>query len=378
MSYLYDEYLYDHRKGVQDAYYWLVDKGIISPAIEVKLDYHDFSKNSPEEYKAYDDYFYGNKSSKVVEAFNYAWLHHIHHNPHHWQYWVLQHDDEPEEVLEMPENYVYEMICDWWSFSFKNKDLYSIFDWYEKHKGMKLHSKTRKLVEETLQKIRDILDEEDHLEHHGITGQKWGVKNGPSYPINTEKMADKVAKNASDHIKKIESDVGYAARASGSELYGLENKLKTKESIERKINKNAHEDAETLLNAANDIKDAVRFTTISSEKDFVRNYNIFKKTLEEEGYSESRCKNYFDLFNKGEVKHKSVQSTFTTDDGYDFEVQFHTKASQDAKNKKLPLYEERRKEGIAKERATELERMMEDLAKEVRDPDGIETIKSHN
>ena len=121
---------------------------------------HDLSKYSAEEYQAYDDYFYGKKNKETERAFNYAWLSHIHHNPHHWQYWVLKHDDEPEEALEMPEQYVIEMICDWWSFSFKTGNLYEIFDWYEKHKGMVLHEKTRKLVEDTLNKIKKVLDAE--------------------------------------------------------------------------------------------------------------------------------------------------------------------------------------------------------------------------
>lgn len=158
MSYLYDEYLHDHISGVQKAYDWLIEHGLVPISVQVDISLHDDSKRSIEEYKPYDDYFYGNKSNKVVEAFNYAWLHHIHHNPHHWQYWVLQHDDEPEEALEMPEKYAIEMVCDWWSFSWKNKNLYGIFDWYEKHKNMKLHSKTRKYVEDLLQKIKKELD----------------------------------------------------------------------------------------------------------------------------------------------------------------------------------------------------------------------------
>ena len=165
MSKKYDEYLKDHIKGVVKAYQWLCEHFEDIPKkmgiYMAFMNAHDTSKYSDSEYKAYDKYFYGgNKSYKVVNDFNYAWLHHIHNNPHHWQYWVLQHDDEPEEALEMPYWYVIEMICDWWSFSWKSGDLYEIFDWYEKHKGMKLHKNTRKLVEETLKRIRDELDKE--------------------------------------------------------------------------------------------------------------------------------------------------------------------------------------------------------------------------
>ena len=170
MSYLYDEYLYDHISNVRKAFEWLMEHDIIPKDTYIpNLNMHDESKRSAEEYDAYDKYFYGgNKSYKVVNSFNYAWLHHIHNNPHHWQYWVLQHDDEPEEALEIPFEYVLEMICDWWSFSFKSGNLYEIFDWYEKHKDMKLHKKTRKLVEEILEKIKMELDkekEDSHSEH---------------------------------------------------------------------------------------------------------------------------------------------------------------------------------------------------------------------
>lgn len=165
MSKEYTQYIVDHRTNVQKAYFWLVEHGLvdtdIQPQAALNIAGHDISKCQPEEYKAYDDYFYGTRTKEVEKEFNYAWLHHIHANPHHWQYWVLKHDDEPEEALEMPKEYVYEMIADWWSFSFKTGDLKEIFSWYKKHKGMVLHPNTRKLVEDTLDKIKKILDGEN-------------------------------------------------------------------------------------------------------------------------------------------------------------------------------------------------------------------------
>ena len=164
MSQEYTQYIIEHKRNVEHAYHWLIDHGILDihksrPSLCVE---HDMSKYQAEEYDAYDAYFYGKRTKEVEKAFNYAWLHHIHNNPHHWQYWVLKHDDEPEEALEMPEEYVYEMISDWWSFSFKTGNLREIFDWYEKHKGMVLHPNTRKLVENILNKIKKILDDEEN------------------------------------------------------------------------------------------------------------------------------------------------------------------------------------------------------------------------
>lgn len=124
---------------------------------------HDASKYSKEEYGPYDEYFYGkNKSYEVVQDFNKAWLHHIHNNPHHWQHWVLNNDDpeKGEIIIDMPDCYIIEMICDWWSFSWKKGELNEIFDWYNKRKYyMKLNDYTRGRVESILNAIELNLKE---------------------------------------------------------------------------------------------------------------------------------------------------------------------------------------------------------------------------
>ena len=169
MSLKYDEYIHEHKENVRKAYYWLVDKNILEGYSVDTLQHchylcesaHDQSKYSEEEYDAYDKYFYGNRSYQVVEDFDYAWLHHIHNNPHHWQYWVLVNDEDGEKILDMPDEYIIEMICDWWSFSWKSGDLTEIFKWYEDHPNMKLSKNTRKKVEDILRKIKEKLGEED-------------------------------------------------------------------------------------------------------------------------------------------------------------------------------------------------------------------------
>lgn len=217
----------------------------------------------------------------------------------------------------------------------------------------------------------------DYICHHGVKGQQWGVKNGPPYPLKESSASDRVHGEAKKRVRKITNDVTTAAKHTNAKMYGLEHKLKTKDSISRKINKNSIEDNISITESAKDIKDAVRFTTISSEKDFVKNYKSIKRELESKGYKETRCKNYFQMFKEGKVKHKSVQCNFATKDGYEFEIQFQTPASQDAKDKKVPIYEERRQVGISKKRAKELEKQMEDLALAVPDPPDIHKIRSH-
>ena len=181
MSERYDEYIREHRENVLKAFRWL-EKNLpeVLPSKAAGDEYsicehncifgHDQSKFSEEEYVAYDKYFYGgNKSYEVVNNFNYAWLHHIHANPHHWQHWILVNDDPDngEIILDMPDVYIIEMICDWMSFSIKKGDINELFKFYEsRSEYMKLSDYTRMKIEDILDKIRakssecDLNDEE--------------------------------------------------------------------------------------------------------------------------------------------------------------------------------------------------------------------------
>lgn len=167
MSVKYDDYLNQHIMNVASASDWIRQN--ISPFLGLDISsnvfIHDESKYTKEEYDAYDAYFYGGKLTKEVkDNFNYAWLHHIHNNPHHWQYWVLINDDPDNGTvaLDIPYKYVIEMICDWWSFSWRSGNFYEIFNWYDKHKDYMILSKnTRELVEDILAQIKKKLDEKE-------------------------------------------------------------------------------------------------------------------------------------------------------------------------------------------------------------------------
>lgn len=185
MSDQYNLYLKQHIGGVKRGYTWLKENELIGkirdilPKLGSESDFlnqigrHDASKfDWDEEYYAYDEYFYGpnginsasgEASDDCKEGFNYAWLHHIHNNPHHWQYWVLVNDDKENgtRVLEMPDRYILEMILDWWTFSWKNGDLYEIFNWWNEHSdyillGEETRDKIVKIFRLILDKINEI------------------------------------------------------------------------------------------------------------------------------------------------------------------------------------------------------------------------------
>ena len=179
MSYAYDQYLAEHIGDVNKGLHWMLDnlgfKEEKTALEEAMLHSHDESKYSTEEYDAYDKYFYGgNRSYKVVREFNYAWLHHIHNNPHHWQYWVLLEDDPesglPYKALEIPVPYIFEMIADWWSFSWKSGNLFEIFNWYADHRSKQIiNPKSREIVEYILDRIWKVLIMQETVAGHDIS-----------------------------------------------------------------------------------------------------------------------------------------------------------------------------------------------------------------
>ena len=181
----YEKYLDEHIGNVQKGYQWMRENipELLSEnmyfeetAYYGELDdiiaQHDKSKRTmlPDadnyyelrcEYDAYANYFYGTQTPEVKEAFNRAWLAHIHANPHHCQHWMLQNDEDGLILLDMPYVFVVEMISDWWAFSWKSNNLYEIFDWYDAHKnGILVSDKTRKTIDTLLGAMKKKLDEE--------------------------------------------------------------------------------------------------------------------------------------------------------------------------------------------------------------------------
>lgn len=85
---------------------------------------HDISKFSPSEFIRYANFFFnpdGTRRKGLPTSANkcsgddldYGWLFHQNRNKHHWQFWILINDEEEPKVLDMPEVYIKEMICDW-------------------------------------------------------------------------------------------------------------------------------------------------------------------------------------------------------------------------------------------------------------------------
>lgn len=114
-----------------------------------RLVIHDWSKLSPAEWTPYVASFYGPERTPAVRAaFEAAWLHHQHRNPHHWQHWLLQEDDGDLKTLPMPEHFIREMVADWMGAGRAITGKWEVHEWYTKNaEKIRLSPGTRRAVE---------------------------------------------------------------------------------------------------------------------------------------------------------------------------------------------------------------------------------------
>jgi hypothetical protein len=87
------------------------DFGRLLRVPEAQLAIHDESKWSAAEFPAYVRKYALNIDDKP--DFERAFLHHLHHNPHHWQAYLIPSASPTPTTVEMPEPYIREMVADW-------------------------------------------------------------------------------------------------------------------------------------------------------------------------------------------------------------------------------------------------------------------------
>lgn len=123
---------------------------------------HDLSKFGASEFPAYARHFCGGGSPR---EFAYAFQHHLHHNPHHWQHWVFLADSAVDRqdallsgvrnsALEMPLLYVREMIADWIGASLTYTGSEDMTQWLtENSPTIRLHPNTAEVVSGLLNEL---------------------------------------------------------------------------------------------------------------------------------------------------------------------------------------------------------------------------------
>lgn len=158
----YKRYVDEHIANIQKGYSFIKDnipemlKDCNINELDKIFKNHDLSKYGEEEFLPYAEHFYGKmKGVKDDPAFEKAWKHHYENNSHHPEHWKGE---------EMPFEYIIEMICDWWAFSWKCGNLEEIFSFYKdkakKDKEKKLHYNTQLKIEKYLLMLERFLNKE--------------------------------------------------------------------------------------------------------------------------------------------------------------------------------------------------------------------------
>lgn len=112
---------------------------------------HDWHKFLPDEWGPYARTFYkpdGGKQYVESSEFARAWNLHQKRGKHHWQHWLLTWDRGETTAIRMTDEYVREMVADWWGAGRAITGEWAAHRWYEKSKDkMLLHPETRMDVE---------------------------------------------------------------------------------------------------------------------------------------------------------------------------------------------------------------------------------------
>ena len=195
----------------------------------------------------------------------------------------------------------------------------------------------------------------------------------PSEPIKEDLSlsVDKLVEKSQKIEPTITADISNIATKSGGKLVGLENRLKSPYSIKRKIEAEVADGFSRSL-SLNKIRDAIRYTTVFKENDFVTRYKAMQHLLATEGYKTIVVKNTW----KNDSAYKGVNTFIQNEDGDVFEMQYHTQQSFDVKNGLLhKLYEKFRDPKTSIHEKEKLLLEMRKLSSKIKIPEGVELIE---
>ena len=162
-----------------------------------------------------------------------------------------------------------------------------------------------------------------------------------SYENYLEKQVNIKMKYAFNEEPSITNMLNSLANANNGKLDGLNFRIKTKESVTRKIitQLEATNDYsnKAIKNEVNNIKDYLRYTIVLDDNTYSKNVISILSELKCKNYKLIGYKNRFkDLFYKDIICHFISNAE---NNNFKFEIQFHTKDSLRAKNITHYLYE---------------------------------------
>jgi len=170
--------------------------------------------------------------------------------------------------------------------------------------------------------------------------------------VRIEAFADRLMSDARALEPSVSARLRTLADAAGGELAGFEHRLKSRESLLRKIRLRLAEQARPRLQDVV-IDDALRYTIRVDDEPsghYRETVHDVLVALERDGNVVIKVKNYWP---RGD-NYSGVNSVLRAPSGLDWELQFHTSASLATQREGHPLYEEMRRQTTTSARKRQL------------------------
>lgn len=187
-----------------------------------------------------------------------------------------------------------------------------------------------------------------------------------------ENAASILLSRATEQEGRITGDLTKIASGLSIYLAGLEYRIKSQASLSRKILTKMTAKNITAIAAAETIDDALRYTFLLSEDEFVVKFHRAIARMQALGHKIISISN---TWRQG-APYKGINTVFERA-GQRYELQFHTQQSFDLKNGKLhELYERFRAIGVEPTEKESLWREMVRLSDVIPQPEDIDSIRS--
>jgi hypothetical protein len=200
----------------------------------------------------------------------------------------------------------------------------------------------------------------------------WTGEGGLSLGPADNERVDKYVKDAKRAERSITPQVRAAAWIAGAEVIGFDNRLKSPDSLKRKVATSLKEHPGQSAEAAlATLSDAVRYTLQWRDDEYTDGVTTAAQVLSAWGNDSTKWSNTW-----GRAQgYKGLNTGWRAPrSGQLFEVQFHTPASKWAQEATHKLYEEQRLPGTSPERKKELQEQQNTLFAAVPVPAGADRL----
>ncbi|MEU7135985.1 ATP nucleotide 3'-pyrophosphokinase [Streptomyces sp. NPDC046261] len=212
----------------------------------------------------------------------------------------------------------------------------------------------------------------------GATGRAddggWQGEGGLTLNAADNARVDAFAEEARKAERSISPQVRAAARLTSAELVGFDQRLKSPDSLKRKVATSMKEHPGQKVNEAlAGINDSVRYTLQWPDGRYTTGVTLASHALSVWGNDSVKWSNTW-----GRAKgYKAINSAWQAPRSqHRFEVQFHTPAGKHAQEVTHKLYEEQRLPGTSPERARELQEQQDAIFAAVPVPAGADRLSA--